>query len=237
MPRGPQLEALAVFHEPQRRRVFDQLQHDGPCTVADLVAALGIGRTLVSFHLGKLVDAGFVEALAPDRSGGGQGRPAQRYRTTGREVVASVPERRYDLLAEVLLEAIAQNRPGESAHAAAVRAARRRGAELAGVGRRRDPAGTVRRTTAASRATAAGFRRLEQLLSALGYAPRRDGQQVTVRNCPFDRFRASHGGQVCSLNLALSNGYLAGLGIEGIVQAQLRPGPDTCCVVFSRPAA
>ncbi|MEX2291574.1 MAG: helix-turn-helix domain-containing protein [Mycobacteriales bacterium] len=216
------ISQLGVFTEPQRRRVFERLQADGPCTVTALVDTLGVGRTLVAFHLGKLLESGFVEGIGPDATTGGPGRPAQRYRVSKQEVVASVPDRRYDLLAGVLLDSIADFRPDDTAHTSALRAARRRGAELG----RQLASGRLPRTATAR------FARLERLLSTLGYAPRRQGDELFVRNCPFDTFRATNTEQVCSLNLSLSDGYLEGLGLDRDLQADLRPDPDSCCVAF-----
>src|SRR5215212_5790703 len=71
------LEALGVFTEPQRRRVYEQLHAEGAATVSELVQALGMGRTLVAFHLSKLLEAGFVEVVAPEQVVGAPGRPAQ----------------------------------------------------------------------------------------------------------------------------------------------------------------
>jgi predicted ArsR family transcriptional regulator len=223
MQRQDDIDALGVYAEPQRRRLFGWLQQSGPATVTELVEALGLGRTLVAFHLGKLVDAGFVEVLAPEGAEGTTGRPAQRYVVTGQEVSASVPDRRYDLLAAVLLDAITDFRAGETAHDSALRAAHRRGVEHGRqLGRGR-----------MGRSRAAWFSRLETLLSALGYAPRRTDDELRVRNCPFDRFRATHTELVCPLNLALAEGYLAGLQLDRHLQARLQPDPDSCCVAFS----
>jgi predicted ArsR family transcriptional regulator len=216
------IETLSVFTEPQRRRVFEQVQLAGAATVNQVATALGIGRTLVTFHLGKLIEAGFVEQVASERAAGAVGRPAMRYRPTGREVVASVPDRRYDLLAGVLLDSVAEHRPGESAHASALRAARRRGARI----------GAELRGVGSLRSKAARFARLERLLVALGYAPHREAEELTVRNCPFEKFRESNPDQVCSLNQALSDGYLEGLGLQDDLSTELRPCPDTCCVVY-----
>jgi predicted ArsR family transcriptional regulator len=218
------LDVLGVFAEPARRRVYEQLHEEGAATVAELVAALDMGRTLVAFHLGKLLETGFVEVVAPEQTTGTPGRPAQRYRTTSREVVATVPDRRYDLLAGVLLDGLADQRPGESGQASAERSARRRGTELA----RRWGSGSVPGGVPGRRA------RLERLLGSLGYAPRREGVELLLRNCPFHAFRATNTPQVCPLNQALSDGYLSGLELDEHLQAALRPSPDSCCVVFER---
>ncbi len=213
------IAALAVLADGQRRRVFEHVQVTGDSSVTDLVGSLGIGRTLVSFHLGKLVDAGLVEVVPEQRRRGVRGRPSQLYRITGREVAASVPDRRYDLLAGVLLDGLAEHRRGETAQASAERAARRRGAELA-------------RGTGAARSVAARLGRLTELLSSLGYLPRQDDGQVVVRNCPYDSLRPSGTEQVCPVNLALAEGMVDGLGLSERVTVSLRPCPDSCCVVF-----
>jgi predicted ArsR family transcriptional regulator len=217
------VDALSVFAEPQRRRVYEQLQVGGEATIGELVEALGLGRTLVAFHLGKLLDAGFVEAVAPLQAAGALGRPPQRYRITRREVVATVPDRHYDLLAAVLLDGLVQQESGESAAASAGRAARRRGEDLA------------RQWMAAAgpSQSPSSLDGLEQLLTALGYVPARDGAALVVRNCPFDKFRATNTPQICPLNQALSDGYLDGLGLADRLRTRLRPHADTCCVVFS----
>lgn len=217
------ISALGVFTEPQRRRVFEQLQAQGPCTVSELIGVLDMGRTLVAFHLGKLLEAGFVEVVPPARGATSPGRPAQRYCVTRREVVVSVPDRRYDLLAGILLDSIASCRSGESAGDSAARAARHRGVQLA----RELVSGRPGRTLASR------FARLERLLSAIGYSPRREGDELTVRNCPFDKFRPTNTPQVCGLNQALSDGYLEGLELEQHLETTLRPSADSCCVVFA----
>lgn len=133
----------------------------------------------MTFHLAKLVEAGLVEVVPAQKRLGVRGRPSQSYRLTGREVAASVPDRRYDLLAGVLLEGVAQHQLGETAQDSAERVAHDRGRELAqqAIGGR------------APRSVSARLTLLGALLTSLGYVPRRDSATITVRNCPFDKFR------------------------------------------------
>jgi predicted ArsR family transcriptional regulator len=213
------VELLGVLVEPQRRRIYEELARAGePITLSQLAGSLGLGRTLMSFHLGKLVEAGFVEVLAAQGSTGQRGRPSQRYRVSDREVVASVPARHYDVVARVLLESVADRRDGESAEAAARRVARAHGADE---GRRARP----RR--------GAPMRVMERLLARLGYAPARDGAALVLRNCPFDKLRDSNRELVCGINHALAEGYVAGIDASADLAATLRPCPDNCCVVVS----
>lgn len=216
------LAALAVLTDRQRRRVFEQIQAAGPCTVSELAAALSIGRTLVTFHLAKLVEAGLVEVEPAQRRQGVGGRPSQGYRLSRREVTASVPHRRYDLLAGVLLDGVAEHQPGESAQDSASRVAHRRGRQLA----QELTGGRV------ARSVALRLSRLEALLTSLGYLPVRDGKTISVRNCPFDKFRVENTPQVCQVNLALARGYVDGLDLSTRVSVELRSCPDSCCVVF-----
>lgn len=210
------LEALGVLVEPQRRRIYEHLRlAASPTSLSELADALEVGRTLLTFHLGKLVEAGFVEVLAPDPTEGRRGRPSQRYRAAAHEVSVSVPPRDYALIAEILLAAAAEDAPP-------VDVARRRGAELAA----EEPARRSRRGRTAA------LSRVDALLTRLGYAPRRDGDDIVLANCPFDRLRDANLELVCALNAGLAEGYLDGLGVEG-VSSRLRPCPDSCCVVFS----
>ena len=211
------VELLGVLVEPQRRRIYEELARASePLTLGELASGLGLGRTLMSFHLGKLVDAGFVEILPAQASAGRRGRPSQRYRVSDREVTASVPARHYDVVARVLLEAAAGRRDGETLEAAARRVARAQGADEA-------------RATRSRRG--APMRGLERLLARLGYSPTREDGALVLRNCPFDKLRDTNRELVCTINQALAEGYLDGLDAADQLTATLRPCPDNCCVV------
>jgi len=212
------VELLGVLVEPQRRRMYDELLHaTEPQTLTALAETLGLGRTLASFHINKLVTAGLVDVV-PAQPGGRRGRPSQRYEVSRRSIEASVPPRRYDLVASVLLEAARTQQPGETATEAGRRAGRRRGAQLA----REEPA---RRGTP--------LRRLERVLARLGYAPARTEGTLVLRNCPFDRLRETDRDLVCGINHALAEGYVEGAEASDALDATLRPCPDNCCVVIS----
>ena len=212
------VELLGVLVEPQRRRVYEELLTARSArTLSELAESLGLGRTLTSFHLGKLVDAGLVEVVAAQAGEGRRGRPSQRYRVAAREVSASVPPRHYDVVAAVLLEAAGEQRPAESIGEAARRVAQRVGSELG-----RGHGGSRRPAT---------LRRAERLLSDLGYSPAREDGRLVLRNCPFDKLRDANLPLVCGINHALAEGYLDGMGAAEELRADLRPCPDSCCVV------
>lgn len=213
------VELLGVLVEPQRRRIYEALGRAAdPLTLGELASTLELGRTLMSFHLGKLVDAGFVEVLPAQVSTGRRGRPSQRYRVSDREVSATVPARHYDLVARVLLEAAAAGRDGEAFDVTARRVARSRGADEA--------------RTARSR-RGGPMRVMERLLARLGYAPSREDGALVLRNCPFDKLRDTNRALVCGINHALAEGYVDGIDAAADLTAELRPCPDNCCVVVS----
>jgi len=61
-----------------------------------------------------------------------------------------------------------------------------------------------------------------------------DGE-VVLRNCPFDSLRDESRELICGMNLALIEGLLDGLGVEG-VRARLSPRPGMCCVALKNEA-
>ncbi|WP_219418652.1 helix-turn-helix transcriptional regulator [Pseudonocardia nigra] len=218
------LVALGVLSEPQRARIYAHIAGTKePCSRQEVSETLGIGRTLVAFHLDKLQRAGLVRTVAGRAASGGRGRPPQRFAVTRRDLSASVPPRRYELLAELLVQAVAEHTADEPLRKAALRVARRRGSELA-----HDAAAGKHPSTARDL--------LADLLERLGYQPRHNGNQVVLTNCPFERLRIHDSELVCSINLALATGYLEGLGLADDFAARLAPCPVNCCVVLE-PAA
>lgn len=215
------LEVLGVLAEPQRARIYGHLTGAShPQTQQEVCEDLSLGRTLVAFHLNKLQRAGLVQTVAPTAARGGRGRPPQRYTVSDRELIATVPPRRYELLAEILVRSIREQSAGEPLPSTAVRVARARGAEMA-------REGTDLTTDGPSPQTA-----LFQLLSRLGYEPLHEGDALLLSNCPFQRLRVTDRELVCSINAALNAGYLDGLGMSDAVTASLRPCPTNCCVVL-----
>jgi DNA-binding transcriptional ArsR family regulator len=61
-PQGSALiDALLALHHPVRRRIYEILTNDGPATVGQLAARLGVAVGSVSHHLKPMHRAGFVE--------------------------------------------------------------------------------------------------------------------------------------------------------------------------------
>ena len=86
------------------------MRQSGAVSRDEAATALGLARTTAAFHLDRLVDEGLLGvefARRTGRSGPGAGRPSKLYRRSGCQVDVSVPERRYELAARLLADAVA----------------------------------------------------------------------------------------------------------------------------------
>jgi predicted ArsR family transcriptional regulator len=219
------LQDLEVLADPVRRRLY-QLVLDRPEAVSrdEAASAAGIGRPLAAHHLDRLVTAGLLVAeyrRRTGRTGPGAGRPAKFYRPSGRELHATLPERRYEVAADLFATALdAGSRP--HAGEALERAARSRGQELGGEARRRSQ----------SRSPARRREALVDVLRDAGYAPFEREGELRMLNCPFHELAQRHRTVTCGMNLARLRGMMAGAGLpEG--QARLDQQPGLCCVVIA----
>ena len=217
------LDALASLAAPVRlalyRCVAGREQGVGRDEAA---AAVGISRKLAAYHLDKLAEAGLLEVRferRSGRSGPGAGRSAKLYLRSARPLVVALPARNYQLLSELLADAV-QADPSGAARAAVERAARAAGAENA-----------VHADEEHSRPqdAAAG---VHAALARHGYEPYDDEGVTRLRNCPFQRLAQTHRELVCRANLAFVEGLLQGLRARGL-RAVLDPRPGRCCVALS----
>ena len=212
------LDRLAALAEPVRRRLYEFVVAQAePVDRDGAAAAAGVGRPLAAFHLDRLAEAGLLEVTYRRRSGRtgpGAGRPAKFYaRARHGELSVSVPPRHYGLAAEILAEGVER---GGGTAAPVIDAAREHGRRLADEATRGRPAAP----------------RAVELLAAQGYEPVADAEGVVrLRNCPFDALVDGHRDLTCSMNLALLEGVVAGLGDADLV-ARADPRDGYCCVTL-----
>src|SRR5262245_18737586 len=128
-----QIARIAVLDEPLRRDLYLFVSNRGGEVSRDEAAkALHVSRALVAFHLDKLVEGGLLETTyrrISGRTGPGAGRPAKLYRLSSQQVEFSLPERRYELAAQLLLQAL-ERMPAKNSGAALHEVARAWGQRL-----------------------------------------------------------------------------------------------------------
>lgn len=213
--RGPEALARLVnaLGEPTRRAIYDVVREERrPLSRSEVAGLTGTSTRLAAFHLDRLVDEGLLVAhfaRPPGRRGGpGAGRPAKWYTPANEGFEVTVPPRRNDIAAQILLRA-ARAKPSRQVTAAMQEAAREIGAELArGCHSDED---------------------LDALLVGLGYEPTpTENAGLDLVNCPFHELVAQDQQSVCSMNLAMLEGAVADTDSDRV--AKLEPRAGFCCV-------
>jgi predicted ArsR family transcriptional regulator len=206
--------ALAALGEPARRALYAYVTTQGrPVSRDEAAGATGMRRATAAFHLERLVEDGLLEAgfaRLSGRTGPGAGRTAKLYSRAHRQIDVSLPPRRYAVAGDILATAVEEAQ------------------------RRSVPVGEAVTQAAeqAGRQMAAGAAGLADLLASFGYEPRDAGPGETqLANCPFHELVVRHRELVCTLNLHLLRGALAGLGTPA--QARLDPAEGRCCVTIT----
>jgi predicted ArsR family transcriptional regulator len=209
MPSLDDVGAIAALRDPVRRALFELVAAARDPLSRDAAAeALSIPRSTAAFHLDRLAEAGLlsVEYLRlTGRTGPGSGRPSKLYRAARAEVAVSIPDRRYDLIGDLLAGAIEVS---------------------AATG---EPVVEALRSTAAAAGRVAGSEGFDHVLAEGGYEPTAAGGDVILSNCPFHRLAADHTGVVCAANLAFLQGAAEASGVDHD-RVVLDPGAGRCCV-------
>jgi len=210
--------AIGALADPVRRRLYEYV---ASCTEAvgreEAAEAAGVPVHSARFHLDRLVEEGLLEVefrRLSGRTGPGAGRPAKLYRRSSKEVSVSLPDRSYDLVGGVLAAAIERSLSGEPLPEAVSTEAREAGRQ-AGSSYDGPSADELDRTAT--------------VLAEEGFEPTRQGEELELRNCPFDALARRHPELVCGINLDYVGGVLDGLGCHH-ANACLDPAPDRCCV-------
>jgi predicted ArsR family transcriptional regulator len=208
---------VTALVDPSRRALYNYVRRAAhPVSRDEAADATGISRGLAAFHLDKLVGVGLLHAryqAPPDRPRG-RGRSPKVYELTGDGVAVTIPERRYQLMAEILAAAVADE--PTDAQRAATRHAHQHG-------------------QAFGAALADNGADLVAALEHLGFEPEHAIGTVLLRNCPFHALAARHTTLVCGLNHAFLTGLLDGLAATDR-HALLAPRPGRCCVELAESA-
>lgn len=206
---GTDLKAVASLGEPIRRALYDYVAGSRESVSRDDAAqAVAVSRQVAAYHLDRLADDGLVEVefrRLTGREGPGAGRPSKLYKRSDRAHEVSIPPRRYELAARILLDAA---REGHLDNKALSEVARRTGEEIGSAG-------------------------LGAALEATGYEPFTENGETRFRNCPFHVLKDRDRDTTCGLNLALVEGMVDGAGAE--TDVVLAPEEGYCCVRLSPP--
>jgi len=201
---GSAIEAIAALADPTRRALYEMVvEADRPVGRDEAAEAVGVARQTAAYHLDRLADDGLLEIeylRLIGRTGPGAGRPAKLYRRSAGEHGVTLPPRRYQLAARILLAAVAS---GAVDTADLAGAAHRIGEEM-------------------------GDGDLDHALRATGYEPSECGGEIRFRNCPFHALVEEDRQTTCALNHALVEGMIERTGDDR--KAYLEPEEGFCCV-------
>lgn len=218
------LGALALLNDEMRRRLYHCVRASTrPVTRDEAARELRVSAKLAAFHLDKLVEGGLLVADFETPSGHRRrvGRAPKRYRPSSVAVMVSVPQRRYDLVGEILVDALgsadADVPPAETAR----RVAYARGQQIGNARREELRRGRLGAERALGEVCG--------LLDELGFEPTDADEGLTLRNCPFHALAQRDPELVCGINASFVDGMLRGLG-NTTVEARLVPQPGLCCV-------
>lgn len=207
-----QREARALG-DPTRYSIFRRIADaDGPLSVAELTAFVGLNHNAVRQHLAMLKDAGLVSEERELRTR--PGRPSLLYRLHPEAAGKWSTLGSYEWLARLLAEAVHE---GASVRDVGRRDGRRRGASDGGD----------------------AVDRMEVELLRGGFRPTRVDRATTtdfvLGRCPFEEVAATNPHEVCQLHLGLAEGLADSLGdvtVERLVKKD--PRRAGCRLVISR---
>ncbi|WP_034263428.1 helix-turn-helix transcriptional regulator [Actinospica robiniae] len=219
------LAALGALGDDTRRGMYAFIRRaHRPVSREEAAESVGISRKLAAFHLDKLVDVGLLRTRfdAPGRTRK-VGRAPKLYEPAPDAIRVSIPERRHELLAEILAAAVTAEEPDRPAREAALEVADRRGHAFGSHERERHRPGRLGTERALSLAACS--------LEEFGFEPERTApDQVLLRNCPFHPLAITSTDLVCGINHRFLTGFLRGLGADGAATAVLHPDEEACCV-------
>ena len=214
--------AVAALGEEVRWRLYNYIRLERrPVGREEAASAAGISRKLAAFHLDKLADVGLLRPSF-DTTSRAVGRRPKMYEPSVEDIRLSIPARRHQFLAEILVHALVSGQEQETARTTALRAARERGVAVGKAERDR--------LALADLTPAETLSIVEKVLDIFGFEPGRVKPAcIRLRNCPFHPIAAAEPELVCGLNHAFLGGVLEGLGTRGI-EAALAPAAGECCV-------
>lgn len=203
---------------PTRVEILDRLRSGGPCDVREAAAAAAVHPNVARGHLDVLVGAGLANVTWRRSAAGG--RPAKVYEASPVHVPDG-PLLVSDMLA-TMIEAAAPS--PIIARRIAVQAGERLAQRVAGESPPRLFPEQIEVLTRTLSALSGGIR-----VTRRG----EDWVEIEDLDCPFKSIASSHPELACSLDKALKEGIMRGLGAEAVVEmvSSIAWGDPTCCEV------
>ncbi len=202
------LDVLAALAEPLRQSFYGFVTAStGPVSRDEAAEALGVSRQVAAYHLDRLADDGLLDVefrRLTGRVGPGAGRPSKLYLRSENTYAVSIPPRRYELAARILLEATDE---GDLDSEVINEVARRTGRQI-------------------------GVDGLASAFARTGFDAAVENGETRFRNCPFHVLRDQDLLTTCGMNLALVQGMIEGSGSDAT--ASLAPEDGYCCVRLDR---
>jgi predicted ArsR family transcriptional regulator len=187
---------IAALADPIRRDLYLYVSaQPAPVSRDQASDALGIARHTAKFHLDKLAEEGLLDTdfkRLSERRGPGAGRPTKLYRRSSRQLSVTLPERRYDLAAQLLASAIDDAITDGTTVTDALNTAAADWGRTVGDRARADAGARPSRERLLTSTCEA--------LAKYGYEPHRVGGEIVLCNCPFDPLAREHTQLVCSMN-------------------------------------
>ena len=113
-----QAAGIGALVDETRRGLYEYVVGEpDPVGREQAASALDLPLHTASFHLDRLVAEGLLEVefrRLSGRTGPGAGRPSKLYRRAGRTFAVSLPPRRYDLVGDILAEAVTRAAAGDT---------------------------------------------------------------------------------------------------------------------------
>lgn len=225
-----EIERLATaLGDGTRRRVFFAVRESAdPVTRAEVAEQVGIDSRLAGFHLDKLVEMDFLrfELRRRAKGGPGAGRPPKVYSLAETELTVALPERHYELLAQLLLEAMTDE--GASPEERLEHVGFAFGRSLA-EDQVRDESFTHTQAIA----------EVVRLLTRYGFAAELSGTsktQIKACSCPFEEMAFHDPERVCGLDRSIWRGILSVVapGAKLVSATARAEGAESCVVEVVR---
>jgi predicted ArsR family transcriptional regulator len=212
-------QLTAVLADATRYRIYRSIveRPRDEVTVADVAELFGLHPNVARMHLGKLEGAGLLQTSL--RKGAGGGRPAKLYRLSDTVSTIALPPRRYDLLAGLALEALAQTTEVDATVRICKEIGRRRGTQILVAG---GELAAGRRDTIAE--TIIGLADETGMVPVVDWDG--DGLTIEIRNCIFKELSTPQPDLVCAMHHA----YLEGV-IEALSGDHATPLIDSTCAI------